>query len=132
MLIRSLREKRKDRAEERKKKKREKEKMKRRSRKYGQAVLKHARRGVKSCIMAVCVLFLLILIFSVSYITKGDVNILIGIAGILSLVVAAVGLSWAIQGFKEREKNYITCKVGAALNGIFLLGLFAIFLRGLF
>lgn len=132
MLIRSLREKRKDRAEERKKKKREKERKKRRSRKYGQAELKHARRGVKSCIMAAGVLFLLVLIFSVSYITKGDVNILMGIAGILSLVGAAMGCNLAIQGFKEREKNYITCKVGAVLNGIFLLGLLAIFLRGLF
>ena len=57
---------------------------------------------------------------------------MIGVVGLSALALAVVGLKNAIQGFKEREKNYVTCKVGAALNGLFLLGLIAIFLRGLF
>lgn len=132
MFLRSLKEAAEDRAEERKKRKIEKEKMKRRSRKYGQAQLKHSRRGIKSCFLAVCALFILVLIFSVSYITRGDVNILIGLCGILVVVLAAAGLKSGIQGLKEREKNYITCKVGIGLNGIFLLGMAGIFIRGLF
>lgn len=132
MFLRSLKEAADDRAEERKKRKIEKEKMKRRSRKYGQAQLKHSRRGIKSCFSAVCALFILVLIFSVSYITRGDVGILIGLCGILVVVLAVSGLKAGIQGLKEREKNYITCKVGIALNGVFLLGMAGIFVRGLF
>ena len=132
MFLRSLKEAADDRAEERKKRKIEKEKMKRRSRKYGQAQLKDSRRGIKSCFLAVCALFILVLIFSVSYITRGDVGILIGLCGILVVVLAVSGLKAGIQGLKEREKNYITCKVGIALNGVFLLGMAGIFVRGLF
>ncbi len=116
----------------RKKKKIEKEKMKRRSRKYGQAQLKHSRRGIRATFLAVCCLFLLVLAFSASYITRGDVGLLIGVVGLFALALAIVGLKDAVQGFKEREKNYITCKVGAVINGLLLLGLIAIFLRGLF
>ena len=132
MFLRSLKEAADDRAEERKKRKIEKEKMKRRSRKYGQAQLKHSRRGIKACFVAVVALFILGLIFSVSYITRGDVGILIGLCGILVVVLAVSGLKAGIQGLKEREKNYITCKVGIALNGVFLLGMAGIFVRGLF
>ena len=63
---------------------------------------------------SVCIF--LISIFSVSYLRHGNVNILIGIAGILALVLAVSGLRRGIEGFKERNKNYITCKVGMACN----------------
>lgn len=102
MFLRSLKEAAEDRAEERKKKKIEKEKMKRRSRKYGQAQLKHSRRGIKSCFLAVCSLFILALIFSVSYITRGDVNILIGFCGIFVT-------SSLINGFPSFVYNSSTC-----------------------
>lgn len=132
MILRRLKDAADDRAKDREKKKSEKEKLKRRSRKYGQAELKHSKRGILSCMMAGCTLFLLVLVFSVSYISKGDVNILIGLVGLGALALSAAGLVKGIQGFKEREKNYLTCKIGTGLNGAFLLGLFAIFLRGLF
>ena len=132
MLLRRLREAIEEMAVGRRKKKIEKEKMKRRGRKYGQAQLKHSRRGIRATFLAVCCLFLLVLAFSASYITRGDVGLLIGVVGLFALALAVVGLKDAVQGFKEREKNYVTCRVGAALNGLLLLGLIAIFLRGLF
>lgn len=132
MLLRRLREAIEEMAQRHKKKKAEKEKMKRRSRKYGQVQLKHSRRGMRSTFLGVCCLFLLVLAFSASYISRGDVGLLIGFVGLFALVLAAAGLKNAVQGFKEREKNYLTCKVGAALNGVLLAGLAAIFLRGLF
>lgn len=131
MFLRSLREAAADRAEERKKKKIEKEKMKRRSRKYGQVQLKHSRRGIRSCFFGVCSLFLLVIAFSVSYITKGEVNALIGVVGLAALALAAAGAAKGVTGFREREKNYSTCKVGVVMNGILLLGMIGIFLRGL-
>lgn len=132
MLLRRLREAIEEMAQRHKKKKTEKEKMKRRSRKYGQAQLKHSRRGMRSTFLGVCCLFLLVLAFSASYISRGDVGLLIGFVGLFALALAVAGLKNAVQGFKEREKNYLTCKVGAALNGVLLAGLAAIFLRGLF
>ena len=132
MLLRRLREAIEEMAQRYKKKKAQKEKMKRRSRKYGQAQLKHSRRGMRSTFLGVCCLFLLVLAFSASYISRGDVGLLIGFVGLFALALAVAGLKNAVQGFKEREKNYLTCKVGAALNGVLLAGLAAIFLRGLF
>ena len=63
MLLRRLREAIEEMAQRHKKKKAEKEKMKRRSRKYGQAQLKHSRRGMRSTFLGVCCLFLLVLAF---------------------------------------------------------------------
>lgn len=127
-----LRESADERAIRREHTKREKERRKRRIHKYGQMELKHSRRGCVSCMLAVLSAFLLISIFSVSYLRHGNVNILIGIAGLLALVLAVSGLRRGIEGFKERNKNYITCKVGTACNGILLLIYLAIFIRGLF
>ena len=132
MLLRRLREAIEEMAQRHKKKKAEKEKMKRRSRKYGQVQLKHSRRGMRSTVLGVCCLFLLVLAFSASYISRGDVGLLIGFVGLFALALAVAGLKNAVQGFKEREKNYLTCNGGAALNGVLLAGLAAIFLRGLF
>ena len=131
-MLRKLREVIIEMRKERQKKKAEREKMKRRSRKFGQAELKHSRRGVMSCLLAGLNLFFLVLVFSVSYISRGDVSILIGMVGLGCLVLAFSGFQQGIQGFKERDKNYLTCKIGVACNGLFVLGLFIIFLRGLF
>lgn len=108
------------------------ERDKKKSRKYGQAELKHSKKGKLSCSIAVCILFLMILMISASYIQKGDVNILIGLVGLFTLVLSWTGLVTAVRGFKEREKNYLTCKIGIGVNGMFLVGLISIFLRGLF
>ena len=78
-----LRESADERAIRREHTKREKERRKRRIHKYGQMELKHSRRGCISCMLAVLSAFFLISIFSVSYLRHGNVNILIGIAGIL-------------------------------------------------
>ena len=122
----------KEQRKERQKKKTEKEKMKRRRRKFGQAPLKHAKRGLESCFLAGLTVFFMVLVFSVSYISKGDVSLLIGAVGFLMLVMSAAGVCKAVQGFKERDKEYISCKIGIVLNGIFTFVFIVIFLRGLF
>ena len=131
-MLRRLREVIVEMRKERQKKKTEREKMKRRSRKFGQAELKHSRRGVMSCLLAGLTLFFMVLVFSVSYISRGDVSILIGTVGLGCLRLAFSGLNQGLQGFKERDKNYLTCKIGVVSNGLFVLGLLIIFLRGLF
>lgn len=113
------------------KKKAEKEKQKRRSRKFGQAPLKHAKRGVESCFLAVLTFFFLILVFSVSFVNKGDVNLLMGFFGVAMFAMSTTGIYKARQGFKERDKDFSSCKAGMVLNCILTLGLILIFLRGL-
>lgn len=111
---------------------RERQKKKVISTKYGQTRLRHSRQGLKSCIYCVLTMFMLILMISVSYTAQGQVNILIGFAGLLALVLSCLGLVTGIRGFKEREKNYITCKVGSVCSGLLVIGMCAIFIRGLF
>ena len=47
------------------------------------------------------------------------------------MVMAAMGLNLGLKGLKERDKKYITCKVGIGVNGLVLAGVAAIFIRGL-
>ena len=77
--------------------------------------------------------FLLLLLMMIhSYISKGEVGLLMGFAGLGTLALSVMGLSLGIRGRKERDKNYITCKVGIAVHSVFLAGMAALFIRGLF
>lgn len=99
--------------------------------KYGQAPKRHARQGtspVVFCVGCICVTSYGISFFA----AKGKVGILVGFAGLFVLVMAGRGLASGIRGFKERDKNYITCKVGTICCGLLILGMCAIFIRGLF
>lgn len=99
--------------------------------KYGQAPLRHARKGIYSCIYAAAVFALLFLMILISYVAKGEVGILIGLVGLGTVALSVSGLTLGIRGLKERDKNYITCKVGIGTNGLFLLALAGLFIRGL-
>jgi hypothetical protein len=121
-----------DRNREKEKRRREKERRRRRAHKYGQAELKASRRGVLSCMFALISIFLLTLAFSVSYISRGDVNLLIGLVGLVAFAMAVLGLLRGIEGLKERNKNYTPCKIGIVCNIILLLLFVATYIRGLF
>ena len=107
------------------------EKQRKRITKYGQAKPRHAKKGIYSCCYAFVVLLLLYLMVSVSFRGKGEVSILFGFVGLGTIALAAIGIWLGVRGMKEREKNYITCKIGLGVNGIVFLGLAAIFVRGL-
>ncbi len=111
---------------------REKQRKRMISTKYGQTKLRHSRQGLKSCIYCVLTVFILVLMISVSYTAQGKVSILIGFAGLFALVLACCGLAAGVRGFKEREKNYVTCKIGTVCSCILVAGMCAIFVRGLF
>ncbi len=106
------------------------EKQRKRITKYGQAKPRHAKKGIYSCCYAFVVLLLLYLMVSVSFRGKGEVSILFGFVGLGTIALAAIGIWLGVRGMKEREKNYITCKIGIGVNGIVFLGLAAIFVRG--
>ena len=95
--------------------------------KYGQKTLKHARKGIQSCMMAVLCAVILI----VTFLMKGNVNIIVGFLCFALLALAVYGFRLGLRGLNERDKKYITCKVGIGVNGLVLAGVTAIFIRGL-
>ncbi len=131
-FIRNQKEKAEERAKQRERRKREKERQKRRYYKHGQVKLKHSKRGMISSGLAFTSAFLMMLIFSVSYISRGEVNIFVGLTGLMVLVMAIIGLERGIKGFKEREKNYASCKSGIVCNAVLLLIFIATYIRGFF
>lgn len=107
------------------------EKQRKRITKYGQAKPRHARKGIYSCCYAFVVLLLLFLMLYISYRGKGEVGIVIGFAGLGTIALAGIGIWLGGRGMKEREKNYITCKIGIGINTAVLIGLAMMFVRGL-
>ncbi len=112
-------------------KEREKRRRKMLRTKYGQTPRKHAKRGMQSFALAVIVLFLLFLMLASSFFSRGQVSTMLGALGLAAAAIAGMGVYLGIKGFKERDKNYITCRLGIICNVIVLLGMTAIFIRGL-
>lgn len=132
MIIRRLKEAINSGVKEREKKKKRRELLKRRARKYGQVKVKHSKRGVSSCLLAGLATFFWLLMLSAAYISREETSILLGLVGIGTLCMSISGVRRALEGFKEREKDYTTCKVGVVINGIYTVALILIFIRGLF
>ena len=126
-MIRKEKEKEKNKA-----KNKAKERKNRGNRKYGQAKLKHSKKGIQSCVMAGSVFVLLAVMLVTAYISRGGLAPFIGAVGLMTMLLSVVGCATGIRGFKEREKDYRTCKVGIVCNVLFIIGFIAIFCRGLF
>lgn len=109
----------------------EREKKQRKNRKYGQGNLKHAKRGVFSCMISAFIGFMFLMLLLVSYASKGEARSIIGLVGIACLVFAWFGLMMGLRGFGERDKNYLTCKIGVGINGFLVLSFLIVFIRGL-
>ena len=101
------------------------------NRKYGQSQTKHARKGVYSCMIAALIVILLFAMLGISYVSEGETTALLGAWGIGTLLLSWFGLTMGIKGLREREKNYITCKIGICCNMVFVVLFLVIFVRGL-
>ena len=111
---------------------RERERSARGNRKYGQAKLKHAKRGILSCVVAAVVGLLLIILIGTAYKNAGTSGTVVGGLALTSMIFSGVGVYGGFRGFREREKEYITCKIGIGLNILYIIGFIGIFCRGLF
>ena len=111
---------------------RERERRRRKHRKYGQAKLKHSKRGIMSCVLSGLVLIMLVSMLAKAYVSRGGATPIVGALGLISMILAGCGLYMGVRGFKEREKDYLTCKIGVACSGLVILGFILIFCRGLF
>ena len=110
----------------------QRERKKRGRRKYGQAKLKHSRRGINACILAGGALVIMAVLLIFAYYSRGTSAPIIGGLGIMAMFLNCYALYMGIRGFKEREKDYLTCKIGVACSLVFLLCFIIIFCRGLF
>lgn len=118
----------KNRARERELKK---ERKKRGNRKYGQAKLRHAKKGIYSLMMAMVVVIIFVALILTAFLHKGQSSAMIGSFGLFTMILAVTGLVVGVRGFRERDKNYVTCKWGIGLNGFVLLSLISMFIRGI-
>ena len=110
---------------------REKETLSSASRKYGQANYKHSRKGVVSCISSIGGLVILAGCIFYAFLARGNANGIIGGLAVLSLVLSINGIRLAIGGFHERERNYLTCKIGLPAGFVSVIFFLAIFIGGL-
>lgn len=115
-------------AEQRRKKQ---ERKKRGTRKYGRESLKHARKGMQSCILGSGALAVILGCIFQAFLARGEAFGIIGGIMIIALILSVFGIRAAIGGFYERERNYLTCKIGLPLNAAALILFLAIFIGGL-
>ena len=113
------------------KKRRDKEKKKRGTKKYGQGHYKHSRMGIASCWCAGAGFIILAGSIGYAYLTRGTAAGIVGGAAVTAIILLICGIRSAVQGFKEREKNHLTCKIGLPINAVVLLVFLAVFIGGL-
>ncbi len=101
------------------------------SRKYGQVKLRASRRGIYSCLFAILAFLGQCGMLYYAYKTYGAVPAYIGSLGIIMVVGSALGIYYGFLGFREREKNYWSCKIGIISNSLMIIGYIILFIRGL-
>ncbi len=101
------------------------------SRKYGQVKMRHSKRGVYSCLFAFCVLVTQGVLMYTAYASHGQAPEIVGGLAFMSILMAGIGVFHGIKGFREREKNYIMCKIGVISNALVILLYIGLFVRGL-
>lgn len=116
--------------EQNRERERDKERKKRGNRKYGQAKFKHSRKGILSCMISALAAMIFLILIVVAYFSRGMLDPIAGSFGLYSIILAGIGMAAGIRGFKERDKNYLTCKIGITLNVVILLCLITVFVRG--
>ena len=109
----------------------QKERKKRGTRKYGQAKYKHSHMGIVSCSCAGAALVLLAGCILYAYLARGAAAGIVGGIAIVSLIFSILGIRAAAKGFRERERNYLTCKIGLPGSALVLLLFLVIFIGGL-
>lgn len=113
-----------------KKQKRKLEKELKKYGKYGHVQWKHSKKGIESCWYAGAGGMILFATILIAYMMHGESVGIIGGLGILPVALSILGIRSASSGFKERERDYSTCRIGMTANIIILLILMAIFVGG--
>ena len=90
----------------------------------------HSSKAVLSTFFGALSCISLIVLIYLSYLKKGIAPFNYGIAGILALVFAIVGMVLAVLAVREKEKFLIFGWIGVALNALAILGVSGILYAG--
>ena len=83
---------------------------------------KQAGNGNLSCLFGLGSAAVLAGCIAYAFVRRGEAP---GIIGGITII------SSAIIGFRERERSYLTCKIGIVMNAAAIISFFAVFIRGL-
>ena len=108
-----------------------KDKKKGTTRKYGQPKYKQARRGILSCWCSALAISDLAGCVAYAFWMRGNAAGIVGGLAVLAFALAVFGINYAVNGFKERERNYLSCKIGIGMAIFVILLFLAIFVGGL-
>ena len=92
---------------------------------------KPAGNGNLSCLFGLGSAAVLAGCIAYAFVRRGEAPGIIGGITIISLILAGYGIYSAIIGFRERERSYLTCKIGIVMNAAAIISFFAVFIRGL-
>lgn len=81
--------------------------------------------------VAIAVVIIFAILILTAFLHKGQSSAIIGSFGLFTIILAVIGLVIGVKGFRERDKNYVTCKWGIGLNGFILFSLISMFIRGI-
>lgn len=87
--------------------------------------------GIFSTILAVMSMGLFVTAVWLSYRQKGNGGLFIGLMGIMSMFLSAIGLYSGIKSFQEEEIFFLFSWVGSIMNAAMLVGMVMVFLIGL-
>lgn len=99
--------------------------------KFGQDKLRHAKRGVSACVTGLIVICLLVGTIVHAYFSYGNSPLIIGSLAFICIFLCGTGVYQGIRGFRERNKNYITCKWGILLNTTVIIIFILLYIRGI-
>lgn len=92
----------------------------------------HPRDGKLAMVMGIITVAVLLFLTGWSIYYKGHSGILAGLLGIIDMIVAFVGVVFAIAGLSKEDSLYLFPRIGLLLNGLVLLATIALLLAGLF
>jgi hypothetical protein len=99
---------------------------------YGEEeVIRQAKNGVRSFLLAAAATALLGMLVMISYRKEGNAAAIIGAMGICDWVLSGAGIFVGIIGLRERDRKYLTCRLGIGWNAVLFVGLAIIFFRGI-
>ncbi len=99
--------------------------------KFGQDRRRHSKRGIFACLFAVTGLSSLVGLLGVAYYRYGNGHAIMGGISVLTMLISILGIINGVRGFREREKNYITCKIGIGINTFIIACFILLYIRGL-
>lgn len=99
--------------------------------KYGQMQIKHSHMGIWSCAYALGAAIVIFVAILLAYLKHGESAGYVGGIGILAVGLSIFGIQAGSKGLKERERKYITCRVGIVCNILILIFLIVIFVGGI-